>query len=339
MREKYVRIIGHSKEMEFPFGKIGPWREFADQIESGGLVIADVAYRGRVEYLIAHSHSKRAIREANTNRIKLQNRILVIWEPNVVNEKIRSDRVTRNYGHVFAPSDIWEMNVEITRFKWPQSLTNFMEVDLHSWINRENLPAMIQSNKYSIHKNEKYTLRRQVLFTLEKSGKTAALYGNDWNKGLIFNFRSWLSSARHVKLRNWRFRTFKTQINNYIDYRGAVENKLFAIAQHRCAVVIENSLDYVSEKLFDAISAGSYVFYVGPKLSDIGLGNLAVQQLSPEASEIATAITRFLEMPPKKQFELMIAQRESLDEYFEDYDNSKVLRKLAMDCLTKFNLL
>jgi hypothetical protein len=335
--KKYVRVIGHSREMEFPFGEIGPWRDFAEEIELGGFTIAKSSHELNVDFLIAHSHSNRAILEANQNQIRLKNRILVIWEPEVVDEKIRNPKVLRHYGHIFVPSESWNVNANLKRFKWPQSVSNFIEVDFSSWLKRENTAAMIQANKQSIHKNEKYSLRRKVIASLVEYGQIVALYGNDWNKGLVFNLRSWLNSARHVNLRNWRIRTFDTQINDYPGYRGATGDKLTANAQHRCSIVIENSLDYVSEKLFDAILSGTYVIYVGPNLSDFGLGNFSMESIHPYPDEIARAVNNFLELDPFKQFELMKAQRKSLEVHFEDYNNSQVLRSLAKDCLAKFN--
>jgi hypothetical protein len=335
--EKYVRIVGHSKEMEFPFGEDGPWRDFAEEIKLGGFTIVKSSHKLNVDFLIAHSHSKRAILEAKKNRIKLKNRILIIWEPEVVDEKIRSTKVIRQYGNVFVPSESWKVNTYLRRFKWPQSVSNFVEVDFSTWLGRENTPAMIQANKQSIHKNEKYSLRRKVISCLDKSGQIVALYGNNWDRGFIFNLRSWLNSARHVNIRNWRLRTFHTQIKNYSGYRGVVKDKQIINAKHRCSIVIENSLDYVSEKLFDAVASGTYVFYVGPKLSDFGLKDFSLESIRPEPSEIARAVRNFLELDPQKQFELMNAQRKSLEGCLGEYNNSRVLKSLAKECLAIFN--
>lgn len=336
MSDKCIRVVGHSKEMEFPFGDKGAWRDFADEIERNGFTIADKLKEPSVKYLIAHSHSKPAIREAKKNRVKLSHRILVIWEPDIVDEKIRSSRILKNYGHVFVPSEYWYVNSSLTRFKWPQSVTNYMEPNFAEWLKRENKPVIIQANKYSIHKDEKYSLRREVITSLEKTEHAVVLYGSDWNKGVIFNLRSWLSSARHVFLRNWRFGSLNSQINNYSNYRGVAENKQHVNAQFRCSVVIENSLDYISEKLFDAVSSGSYVFYVGPDLSDFGLGDFPLQQIRPNAFEITKEVNKFLGLDPEVQFQLMNSQRIGLSSYLDSYSNSKILTDLARTCVTKF---
>jgi hypothetical protein len=336
MSDKCVRVVGHSKEMNFPFGEKGPWHDFAEEIKRSGFTIANKSMQASVTHLIAHSHSKSAIREAKKNHVKLSHRILVIWEPSIVDERIRSSRILREYGHVFVPSENWNVNSSLTRFKWPQSVTNFIEPDFAQWLNRENTPVIIQANKYSIHIEEKYSLRRQVLKSLEKAGHVVALYGSDWNRGIVFNLRSWISSMRHVFLRNWHLSTLKSLILNYPGYRGVALNKQQVNAQFRCSIVIENSLDYMSEKLFDAVSSGSYVFYVGPNLSDFGLGDFPLQKLRPNANEITRAVEQFLGLDPEVQFHLMNSQRKGLSNYLDSYNNSNVLRHLATTCVTKF---
>jgi hypothetical protein len=330
--------VGHAKEMMFPFGDGGAWGHFANEIEKSGFTIATNEKSPDVNYLIAHSHSRQAIREANENGVPLKNRILVIWEPSVVNEKLRHPRTLKHYGHVFVPSAGWIAREDFIPFKWPQSVSGFLEVDFSDWVRRENTSVVIQANKFSIHKNEKYSLRRKSIRTLQDLGFEVALFGSDWDKGSIHNLRSWLSSARYVSLKNWRLKTLGSQVNNHSGYRGVVENKQFASAQYRCAIVIENSLDYVSEKLFDAVSSGAYVIYVGPDLSKFGLVDFVLKSIHPSEFEIACSVVDFLRLEPEKQFEIMKTQRDSLLKYLNEHDNTFVLRNLAKECLEKFTV-
>ncbi len=337
MLSKRIRIVGHSKELVFPFSQEGPWRDFANEIENNGYVITTAEKDPKVNFLIAHSHSQAAIKEADKNKISRSNRVLVIWEPVIVDERIRSYRVLKNYGHVFLASRLWKVKTRASYFNWPQSVSDQIQVDYESWNSRENCPVMIQANKYSIHKDEKYSLRRRVIRSLEKSHYPVALYGSNWNKGLMFNLKSWLSSARRVKIRNYRIGTFFYHINSYKHYRGIAENKEIVNSQYKCSIVIENSLDYISEKLFDAVSAGTYVFYIGPKVSDFGLNGFRVESIDSNAEEIKKSVQRFLEFEPAIQFKMMLDQRNSLLPYLQMYKNSEVLGNLARECVSKFN--
>lgn len=337
MSSKRIRIVGHSKELVFPFSQEGPWKDFANEIEKNGYVITTAENDPKVNFLIAHSHSQAAIKEADKNKISKKNRVLVIWEPEVVDERIRSRRVLKHYGHVFLASRLWKVKTRATYFNWPQSVLDHNQVDYESWLNRENHPALIQANKFSIHKDEMYSLRRKVIRSLEKSQYPVALYGPNWNKGLIFNLKSWLSSTRRVKIRNYRIDTFFNHINSYKHYRGIAENKKIVNSQHKCSIVIENSLDYISEKLFDAVSAGSYVFYIGPKVSDFGLNGFLVESIGPNAEEIKKSVQSFLEFEPTIQFKMMLDQKNSLLPYLQMHKNSEVLGNLARECVSKFN--
>jgi hypothetical protein len=57
------------------------------------------------------------------------------------------------------------------------------------------------------------------------------------------------------------------------NYRGYVQDKDLEISKYKYCVVIENSPDYVSEKLFEATRNACLVFYDGPTLSEFGIPN------------------------------------------------------------------
>lgn len=51
---------------------------------------------------------------------------------------------------------------------------------------------------------------------------------------------------------------------------GAVEDKFTAFGLAPASIIVENSSDYISEKLIDAVCAGVVPIYVGPSLSEFG---------------------------------------------------------------------
>jgi hypothetical protein len=59
---------------------------------------------------------------------------------------------------------------------------------------------------------------------------------------------------------------------------GPVEDKHAILKQSKFNLVIENAPETISEKLFDALIAGTVPIYLGPKLSDFKLPNgLAIE--------------------------------------------------------------
>jgi len=54
----------------------------------------------------------------------------------------------------------------------------------------------------------------------------------------------------------------------YPEYVGWVEDKFSILSQFELSLVIENEADWVTEKIFDSIYAGTVPIYVGPDLSE-----------------------------------------------------------------------
>ena len=336
MDKKVIRIVGHSKELVFPFGANGPWKLYADRFIAAGFTIAAYEPHAKVTHLVAHSHSKSAISEAKRNGIPLKNRVLVIWEPKVVDEKIRSKKIRKLYGTVIYASKLWKEEVEEKFIPWPQSIDNFREVTYDDWVTRKNSAVIIQANKYSIHKHEMYSFRRSVIKEFEKSPQSLALYGSHWDAGFIYNLRSWIASCRRIRFTNWSRQTFKYSVTNYANYLGKADNKHQTNSKYRISVVIENSLDYVSEKLFDALSSGTYVVYIGPNLDAFDLESAHLNLKNTDSLHIKNKICDFLAQSSLDQFNMMTAQRNSILSDIHRHDHNLILEELATATISIF---
>lgn len=150
--------------------------------------------------------------------------------------------------------------------------------------------CMINSNQISFHKNQLYNLRRLCVGGISK----VDLFGNGWDltvpkkfliatKSLLFMILS-LNLIRVEGTFDYLFRTPRNL--------GPVKDKLATMSKYRFALIIENTADYISEKLYDALIAGCIPIYVGPQIkSDSGLHGLAVHAL-PDIKSIRDAIEK-----------------------------------------------
>ena len=75
---------------------------------------------------------------------------------------------------------------------------------------------------------------------------------------------------------------------------GRVAEKDVVLLDSKFTLVIENSNDILTEKLFDALLAGSIPIFFGPDLSDYGLPDNISIELRGNERDILTRIT---EMP------------------------------------------
>lgn len=123
---------------------------------------------------------------------------------------------------------------------------------------------LIQSRKYSFVKGQLYSLR----VGLASSDKRVFVVGHGWTESwwrtlgrLLVELGRALRAGAEV---DWQtcISGFKTPLN----LLGPAESKNVAMQEFQVAVVIENSQEYMSEKLFDAFVGGCIPVYVGPDL-------------------------------------------------------------------------
>ena len=153
--------------------------------------------------------------------------------------------------------------------------------------------ALVNANKLSLFPSELYSLRRQII----ANSNSLDLFGDGWNDSKLTRIRTLiielrkqaivgsLSKMPHAQL--W----FKRWPN-----AESPENKFLTLQDYKVNLVIENDPSYLSEKLFDAFSAGCIPVYVGPKIEDYGIPKSLVIQAEPNVESIQRAISAAFEI-------------------------------------------
>jgi hypothetical protein len=213
------------------------------------------------------------------------NKILVRQEPKMVLPDIYNSQKIRNFDlviNVGKPKDKTSKNIN-----WPQKLNLPIS---NSTIRDNSKAVLINSNLLSLDINEMYSLRRDVCFNSDY----VDLYGYGWNMDLksmlrvfIIELRKYVLRPQHIRLKGLKY-YFRKQRN----YKGSVENKIFTMEKYKIAIVIENTPNYVSEKLFDSLSAGCIPVYVGPDLIKYEIPSNLYIQAQPNNESILTSIEK-----------------------------------------------
>jgi hypothetical protein len=323
-----IRVIGHAGEGKFPFGVSGPWNQFEKILLARGHEISPPDMAETADALIANFYSKSIGNYLAKSEIPKNKRILVLWEPYVVeNIRYKKENISK-FGSIFAPSIDWAEEVEAYSFKWPQDEIPDDNV-FDNWNSRINRAVMVQGNKFSAKKGELYSLRRRVIVNL--GDKTLDLFGTNWNKGLTFDIRKWVRSGITSRISEICIRSIYGIGKEYNNYFGATTDKNKTLSEYKIAVVIENSEDFVSEKLFDAIRAGCVVVYVGPCLEKYGIPIGAAIQIEAEENLISNAVRQLLDKSSQELEEIAKIQRMNLKKVSHEWNNTFVLSKLASD--------
>ena len=154
--------------------------------------------------------------------------------------------------------------------------------------------VILNSNQLGLIKGELYSLRRRCIYELPQ----VDLYGRSWNISTskkvielcyritqLFKYRKMLHIA---SVRYW----FKKPIYLVM----SPDEKIDVMSRYKYALVIENSMDYMTEKLFDAFFAGCIPIYVGPPAVNFGIPEDLFIQALPNLIDIDRSIELAFEM-------------------------------------------
>ncbi len=205
-------------------------------------------------------------------------KVLVRQEPELVIPENYEANLIKKFDHVI---DIGKSKEDMfLNINWPQDLS-------HPYITgnkRKNKFVMINSNLLSLTRNQNYSLRREIVAKIFE----VDLFGFNWNNNffekfltLVKEFKKYLPRIYNIELSGLRY-YFKT----FDNYLGSVVNKREVMSAYKYSIVIENSSNYVSEKLFDSLVTGCMPIYVGPDLSLYDLPKNLYLQAQPNFKDI-----------------------------------------------------
>jgi len=156
-----------------------------------------------------------------------------------------------------------------------QVLSNSIKLEkytLAEWNKRSIEILILASNKFSPVRNSGYDLRRAIV-RMVKNDKRFHIYGQYWNLPFLLRIKQYLAMFRfnlktgyipYFSLRQF----FKFQSPNIF---GDAQSKSEVLLKSKFMLIIENSRDSVTEKIFDAFLAGVIPIYCGPELSKFGV--------------------------------------------------------------------
>ena len=182
---------------------------------------------------------------------------------------------------------------------WPQVWPKSLEFLRGNQLERLDRIVIVNANKVSLIRGELYSLRREALH----SELEIDLYGMGWGDTNLKRTGTFLKAFAHAIL-NGRIpdlRGIRNWFGRYDKWKGAIgdgysvskiEQKYRVMSKYSYALVIENSTEYLSEKLFDALFSGCIPIYVGPQIENFGIPGDIVIQAEPTLESIYEAISK-----------------------------------------------
>lgn len=196
-----------------------------------------------------------------------RNRWLICVEPETVNPLQYSDKVQKNFARVFVSSKLSPRAQQCSIWQ-----NGHLSKTGHGFVQatavKEKKITIINQNKFSFTSRSLYSLRtRFIKFSLAK-GLEIAVAGKDWLRGNLWTCMKQLH-ALVIAIRAGAQPNLGKACVAFTRYPkntffGSVPDAIDFLRRYKVTVVIENEATYVSEKVFQALLAGTKCVYVGP---------------------------------------------------------------------------
>lgn len=233
---------------------------------------------------VAYDYDEDDSRRVETLGIPAERRILIINEPKVVWPLNNLNRNLLKFGLTLSLGrpGVFRENGE----NWPQFWVEDTPKNIE--YTRSSRSAIICGNKLSLLPAELYSLRRLAVSRIREID----LYGGGWDYRFTKKIKIMLSTLKiTVKARQLpHWRGIRSWFWPILKSNGAPKDKLDLLARYRTTIVIENSREYMTEKLFDAFFARTIPIYVGPELDSYSIPKDLVIIAEPSISSIRAGI-------------------------------------------------
>ena len=321
MQVKNVTLVSASQGLSREWTYQEFWHPIVKQMEINGLVFDN----NFSEAFISINHNRKQYL-AYTRRFPQNKKFLIRTEPISVYPKQYQKEIEDLYDFIVTPGGNENLSKNFKHAKYPYIYQNnpfkFSNVENNlsdliqkridenfyssdKWHKREILCSIIASNKISPIKDSNYELRRLVYSTIKES--KLSKYGQFWkfsfNDRLISRVGLIKFSLEQRSFFNY-FRLFKHFFLN-LRFVSAVSNKHDVLIQSKYHLIIENSNDFITEKVYDALIDGAIPIYVGPSLVDAGLPTGSYIQIRPQFKDIDGLLSKLPDLDPSTNLKVI----------------------------------
>lgn len=267
------------------------------------------------EFFVSLDHDPQTLKKVEKVGIPADRRFLIVREPRQVHPYSHSKAAEAAYAKILYMGAVG-----------PQGISNYWPYDSPAdfiinepMASRSERAVAIAGWRISFIRGSLYGLR-----ALAFSEASVDLFGRDWDASWMQKSKELLANGliavRYAKHANFDFRQIWCRPENF---KGTAPSKFPVLGAYKVSLVIENSLDYFSEKLFDSLVAGTIPVYCGPDPSLLGIPSELVIWCEPNISSIRGG----LEAAQKIDY---VKWRKLLDMWLLTFDDNSKMRSKAV---------
>lgn len=252
---------------------------FSSRLKNSGFRLVSTPVEAQFAICVDNGKTfQAAVREAKISKERL---IILRNEPFVVCPENKLSRTRDRYG----------LSLDMGRppsrtgysIAWPQHWPKGPVV-LNTNKRRQERIALVNGNKISFISGELYSLRREAILKLE----SLDFYGTSWDLSFHAKMRHAVSNLL-IAIRGGYFPRIsgaRNYFRKFPNWKGAPFDKKGVLSEYKYCLVIENSTEFMTEKLFDSFFSGCIPIYVGPELRDFPIPEYLYLQAKPNLKSI-----------------------------------------------------
>ncbi len=281
---KHVYVIGNQKQLLPSNEFTGGCSDLLLALQKEGFVLSEDPSS---EYLLALDHNQRQYKEFRKRGGLISKSVLVRLEPSSVLPFQYKSSILNKYGKVFSPGSIQKLQSDqdaLLQYPYRYSETplmprvsdkNYLEIfkenlengdfKIANWKQRSIQIAMIASNKVGASFDNNYGKRREVAKIADAF--QISIYGTKWNDPIRSRFKYRLGILKNSLLNHYIpnvFALLPGLFTKFPQVYGEVSDRSSILRASKFSIVIENSNDAITEKMFDAMLFGSIPVFYGP---------------------------------------------------------------------------
>ncbi len=246
------------------------------------------------DFSISLDYSPENLNLLRAKNIPPENRFLIVREPRQVHPFPHSKRAVMDFG-TLQYLGTYDLEHRVARL-WPY--TREFSSSAHAFASitsstRQKKIVAISSWRVSFIRGALYSLRAKSFSKLDVD-----TFGRGWDASLGQKLKEVLAQVFMAAGNEFGLaRDFAAQILlKPKHYKGSLESKFETLQKYKATLIIENSTDYMSEKVLDAFASATIPIYCGTDLTRFGVPNDLYVHCSPTIESVAAAASKALEV-------------------------------------------
>lgn len=256
--------------------------------------VFDLCSPSEAEFSISLDYSAGNLSLLKSQNITPRRRFLVVREPKQVHPYPHSKKARSDFGSIHFLGTVDEKTA-LVQF-WPYTRefdSTAADFAASTPVVRKDKVVAIASWRVSFIRGALYSLRARAFSKL-----TIDTFGRDWNASIGQKVKEVIAQVLIAAGNEFGLaKDFAPQILfKPSNYKGSLASKFETLQGYKATLIIENSTDYMSEKVLDAFASATIPIYCGTSLSHFGIPDDLYVNCAPNLDSVSDAVTEALDM-------------------------------------------